>query len=888
MAAPLDETNNLRKEVLHVTSETSDKYVQAPDRNQILSDLLIGLKRFRNVVRWKWYFAEKKRIEKEAKERLTSQNTFSSKPNIDEEDNEKTKIKANQEGLNSGLKATNLTQNAPIGSIETEGFLKEVERALITQVSESKISTTERDKKILDIFKLLRTSEDVVIATDKTNSHRVIPVEKYKTWVKGHLDKAAKEISRERISEIFEHANETCEEYSDILNDNENNFLKSTLKTKNIPTPKLIIKDHKKPDEEGDFPSRLIVPANNFTSAFPRLGYLGIRRIFDKNNIEYESRTITQASSLKEELEELKISKRQVTIAKLDIVAMYPSIQFKLVRKAVEFFSKSLTKRDKKKIEKCLEMVKFGMSNTLVSFIDKFYEYDGDLDDEERGLTIGGYESAWLADLVASYILEKTKKMFHKTKYHGIYRDDGFVVFNGVVSKKAVNNWVRVFQWNVDRLAECDCLQFTMEVWGKDDDPTILNEKLTYVDEAHFPYLDMEMHWNDRGELKFQIYIKPNQKLKYLNSDSTHLPSTFRAIPKGVLERLCNLTSKSKQSERITIDKLYPLHCAALKTAGLAPKEFPTLLELRNFKKLRSTEEKEKEKSEKKKKQSRQTYFCIGVSTVSMRTARHPPFHETITKIRNKFNLKWLRVSMSYHKFPNLGQLFQSDLTTKLTKGLESLDFMDLPCNCNVRTKVNGKCWFNGECRKSIVVYKAKCKLCEMSYIGNTQQKLKTRVNQHLTEVCALVNKRKTSDTFAKHFAAHYSTDNGKLNAGEARKMMDISIVWQGNAISCNKSFGKMNCILCMKERFIILRLTKKDPAGIINTSNEFYGACRHKPRFHRYTTTTCPPVLMTNESSERVRPDLTVRTPPVLPDSSLQVCIEIPNPLGETELDTV
>jgi hypothetical protein len=91
-----------------------------------------------------------------------------------------------------------------------------------------------------------------------------------------------------------------------------------------------------------------------------------------------------------------------------------------------------------------------------------------------------------------------------------------------------------------------------------------------------------------------------------------------------------------------------------------------------------------------------------------------------------------------------------------------------------------------------------------------------------------------------------------------------------------------------MTERVIILKLTKKYPASIINTSNEFYGACRHKPRFHRYTTTTCPPVLMTNESSERVRPDLTVRTPPVLPDSSLQVCIEILNPLGGTELDTV
>ena len=99
-------------------------------------------------------------------------------------------------------------------------------------------------------------------------------------------------------------------------------------------------------------------------------------------------------------------------------------------------------------------------------------------------------------------------------------------------------------------MAESDCLQFTMEVWGEDEDPTIKNEKLTYVNEKHFPYLDMEMYWDDNEDLKFQVHLKPNKKIKYLNSDSTHLPSTFKAIPSGVLERLGKITSKSKQLEK--------------------------------------------------------------------------------------------------------------------------------------------------------------------------------------------------------------------------------------------------------------------------------------------------------------------------------------------------
>ena len=75
-----------------------------------------------------------------------------------------------------------------------------------------------------------------------------------------------------------------------------------------------------------------------------------------------------------------------MTTAKLDIVNMYPSIQFKLVRKAINYFSKSLSKEEKEKIEDCLEMIKFGMSNTLVSFIDKFYEYGGDEEGEKEDL----------------------------------------------------------------------------------------------------------------------------------------------------------------------------------------------------------------------------------------------------------------------------------------------------------------------------------------------------------------------------------------------------------------------------------------------------------------------------------------------------------------------
>jgi hypothetical protein len=106
-------------------------------------------------------------------------------------------------------------------------------------------------------------------------------------------------------------------------------FVKQSLLSRNIPTPSLFIKDHKKASSTGEFPTHLVVPAQNFTSAFPKLGYLAIRQILDSNHVDYSRRTIVLESELKEKLESLHICQDDVTIISLDIEAMYPSITFK-------------------------------------------------------------------------------------------------------------------------------------------------------------------------------------------------------------------------------------------------------------------------------------------------------------------------------------------------------------------------------------------------------------------------------------------------------------------------------------------------------------------------------------------------------------------------------
>ena len=133
------------------------------------------------------FFVEKIRIEKELKDSPLSQTTFNSIFSIEETENETMKKLINQEGLNSGSKATNTTQNAPIGSPEIEGFLKELEQCLITQAAEEKISKRKCNEIISLTLSNLRKSNKAVIATGKTNSYRVVPIDIYKLWVNIHL-----------------------------------------------------------------------------------------------------------------------------------------------------------------------------------------------------------------------------------------------------------------------------------------------------------------------------------------------------------------------------------------------------------------------------------------------------------------------------------------------------------------------------------------------------------------------------------------------------------------------------------------------------------------------------------------------------------------------------
>eukprot|EP00957_Ditylum_brightwellii_P206468 15348554-Ditylum_brightwellii.AAC.1 len=169
------------------------------------------------------------------------------------------------------------------------------------------------------------------------------------------MDEMAVPIWCQEIVNIHGDVLTFAKQLEDILGEKEMNFLKEGIKSRAILEPQLLIKDHMNLRDNEHYQTPLVIPAMNFAATFSKIGYLGIRKILDDNNANYVKHTITQASHLKEQLDQLNLQCEQVTIMSLSVVNMYPSIFLLLIKKAMQHYSRNLSRDEKKKIEWCMK-----------------------------------------------------------------------------------------------------------------------------------------------------------------------------------------------------------------------------------------------------------------------------------------------------------------------------------------------------------------------------------------------------------------------------------------------------------------------------------------------------------------------------------------------------
>ena len=213
---------------------------------------------------------------------------------------------------------------------------------------------------------------------------------------------------------------------------------------------------------------------------------------------------IKQAKCLKLDLERIGRKEairmdKDLTI-KLDIEAVYPSITYKLVAEAVRHYAKRFLEDDKMRAKAGLKMLMFTMSNCLIDFEEEYVQYGKEKNPLKRVLSIGGFDSAWLADLVACYILEKTEPVRkNQFAYFKIYRNDGCAVARNTTVRK-LQKWFNNFQQEIDWITG-GIINFTMEIWKLSDEKKRKgNETITVLEGNSTRCLDAELFFNNKGE----------------------------------------------------------------------------------------------------------------------------------------------------------------------------------------------------------------------------------------------------------------------------------------------------------------------------------------------------------------------------------------------------
>ncbi len=203
-----------------------------------------------------------------------------------------------------------------------------------------------------------------------------------------HLRCYCNEIHRSQLDRIYKDTTAIVNKIKDYCSDGKENFLRSWVETKKIPSVHLSIKDHKPLQPNGHHPTHLIISAHNFTKCLSKLASKSIKRTFRHAEVNFERHTLKNLLALKCKLEEIDVNQGEVTIVSLDIKDMFPQCHFKAVQDAVQHYVSLLPNLSRSKIQLCLDILKFSMGNTIVTFCDKYYEYSVDPDPDRQVLLL--------------------------------------------------------------------------------------------------------------------------------------------------------------------------------------------------------------------------------------------------------------------------------------------------------------------------------------------------------------------------------------------------------------------------------------------------------------------------------------------------------------------
>jgi hypothetical protein len=251
----------LQDEVLQVTSGTSQKFVSSPSKDTVLLDAMLALRRFKITVRRRFeilFASDNESIHKNLP--IHSPPTLSTNESITSTSSTpstNTLLSIDEPALDSlktGLRPPRKCSETSPASDSVESFLIDLENIILDKAWTYQPSFEPISDTINSLSKKLSENpKAVVVPTDKTNSFRVIDLDTYRSQVKAHLQHHAKPISHKELQEVKQKGLKLLSNLTPHLSWGEYGYIEQSLQSHAVPTPKLLIKDHKPKLPDGSY-----------------------------------------------------------------------------------------------------------------------------------------------------------------------------------------------------------------------------------------------------------------------------------------------------------------------------------------------------------------------------------------------------------------------------------------------------------------------------------------------------------------------------------------------------------------------------------------------------------------------------------------------------------
>ena len=595
----------------------------------------------------------------------------------------------------------------------------------------------------------IENEEQLLVSADKTSNFYKVKPEEYNKMLEKEINDEYKKAKEPFIEEI----NNAHKKVVRSLDLSDRVF--QTKKSESFIT----LKDHK-PNFENSPSCRLIAPTK---CEIGRISHQILAKIVENVRIKSKLKQWKNVYSCLDWFKDLK-NKSKLSFIIFDIASFYPSITCKLLVEALKW-AKKFTDISSEDIKIILEARKVFLVSKGEFWVKK--------NNPEFDVTMGGYDSAEVCDIVGLFLLSKLEELGLKAEF-GLFKDDGLAASN--TSPRGIEN----IKKKICELFKKFGLRITIEA----------NKKVVQ-------YLDVELNLNNGT---YKPYIKPNDVPLYVNKDSSHPPHVIKNIPEAVNRRLSALSSNQE-----LFDSVKAPYQEALNNAG-----YDYVLEYHPVENC----------TKKKTRRRRQiTWFDppwssniktdIGRKFLNL-IDKHFPKGNKLYKVINRNTVK-----VSYRTTPNLQKII-SRHNSKIQRNIESIG--KKTCNCLKSRKEN--CPLDGKCLTESLIYQATVTTSEpvpkvYTYIGNTGNDFKERFRNH--EKSFNHYRYKTETTLSSFIWDELKSKN--INYNVKFRVVDRA-----------PSFNPITriCKLCTLERYYLIF---KPELATINDHNEFTRPCRHKDK---------------------------------------------------------